>query len=124
MGQVKAKELLLFAPCALRLARKDSRYTLGQHDLLQPFRSRYHVIRAMNVLNPSYFSDEEFSRVLKYIYEGLLSNGLFITGSNHEAGSPVNGGLYKKTSEGFERIWQSGNGSPMKGEIAQFNLIA
>jgi hypothetical protein len=124
LGKVKARELLLFTPAAVNLSRKDPRYTLGQHDLLQPFKDQSHVIRAMNILNPSYFSNEEFSRVLKNIHKGLADGGLLITGSNEGAGSPVNGGLYMKRNKAFEKLWQSGEGSPMENQIVQFKLTA
>ncbi len=120
-GELKAKELMLFAPSALNRARTDQRFILGTHNLLQPFNRQYHIIRAMNVLNISYFTKNEFFQVLRNIHSGLLNDGLFITGSNQDAGSLVNGGVYKKTANGFEQIWQSGTGSPIANYISQFD---
>ncbi len=113
-GKVKAKELTLFAPKVLITAKNDSRLSLTQHDLLQPFKEQVDVIRAMNVLNVSYFSEKEFSTVLKNIHDGLKENGLLITGSNQESGTIVHGGIYKKTKDGFQTVQQSGEGSSIE----------
>ncbi|MGD0466146.1 MAG: hypothetical protein ABSA84_05570 [Gammaproteobacteria bacterium] len=120
LEQIKAKELLLFAPTALNLARQDQRFQLSKHDVLLPFQDHSNVIRAMNVLNPSYFTGEEFNYVLKHIHSGLIEDGLLITGSNQEAGSLVHGGIYRKTTNRFEKLWQSGDGSSIEHQILQF----
>ena len=121
LKKIPAKELLLFAPRVLNASRNDVRFKLLQHNLLEPFDKSAHVIRAMNVLNTSYFSEEEFLKVLKHIYEGLEDGGIFITGSNQGAGSIVNGGVYKKDDKGFEKVWESGEGSPVDQLIVNFN---
>jgi len=121
LKKIPAKELLLFAPRVLNASRNDVRFKLLQHNLLEPFDKSAHVIRAMNVLNTSYFSEDEFLKVLKHIYEGLEDGGIFITGSNQEAGSIVNGGVYKKDDKGFEKVWESGEGSPVDQLIVNFN---
>ena len=120
-GNLKTKELLLFAPRALDKMKQDKRFILEQHSLLNPFQKQYDVIRAMNVLNPGYFSEEEFFKVLRHIYDGLLDDGLFITGSNQEGGSVVNGGIYQKTHCGFKHIWRSGQGSAIENYMLAIN---
>lgn len=122
LGVVKARELLLFAPNAINLAKQDQRFNLLQHDLMQPFNNCSHIIRAMNILNISYFSESEFNKILNNIYAGLVEQGLLIVGSNQEAGSIVHGGVYKKTNNNFEKIWQSGNGAAIDDLILQFKL--
>jgi hypothetical protein len=121
-GLIKAKELLLFSPKVLKKSQKDHRFRLGKHDLLHPFKERVDVVRAMNVLNPSYFSDVEFSQVIYNIYEGLNQNGLLITGSNQEAGTIVNGGIYQKKEKGFKKIFNSGEGSPIEAPLLDFKF--
>lgn len=113
-GKINAKELMLFAPQVLKAAKSDSRFIATQHDLLQAFKEQVHAIRAMNVLNPSYFSEKEFSKILKHIHDGLKEDGILITGSNEEAGTIVHGGIYKKTRNSFQKIEHSGEGSPIE----------
>ena len=112
---------MLFAPKVLNTAKTDPRFQLRQHDLLTPFSKPVHVIRAMNVLNPSYFSEDEFFKILKHIHEGLNSKGVLITGSNQEADTTVDGGIYKKNKDGFDLVEKSGEGSPINNLILKFN---
>lgn len=119
-GDISAKEILLFSPSVLRLAKKDSRFSLRQQDILKPFDQESHGIRAMNILNLSYFSQDEFCIILKNIYNGLKDQGLFITGSNQDAHTPVHGGLYQKHGKGFKKLFQSEQGSPIDSLILGF----
>lgn len=104
----------------MQKAQTDKRFRLGQHDLLQPFKEQACIIRAMNVLNPSYFSETEFAQVIRNLYEGLRENGLLITGSNQEAGTIVNGGIYQKNGNGFSKILNSGEGAPIESLLLNF----
>lgn len=121
-GDLAGRELLLFSPRALALAESDRRFHLGQHDLLKPFVCPCHVVRAMNVLNLSYFNEPDRCRVVGNIHAGLLDRGFLIAGSNQEAGSRVHGGIYRRTPAGFERTWLSGNGCPLDKEIMTFRV--
>ena len=119
-GLVHAKALRLFAPKVLKMAQTDKRFKLGQHDLLHPFQEPVCIIRVMNVLNHSYFSDGEFAQVIRNLYEGLREKGLLITGSNQDAGTIVNGGIYQKSENGFSKIFNSGKGSPIEPLLFSF----
>ncbi len=74
----------------------------------------------MNVLNQSYFSNEDFPKIIQHIYDGLKDNGLFITGSNQEANSTVDGAVYKKNKNGFSLVWTSGKGSQIQDHLVEF----
>jgi len=119
-GIIKAKELLIFSPKVLHLASKDDRFHLGQHDLFKPFEKPVQIIRAMNILNSSYFSEQEFLIIINHLYQGIEDGGVLITGSNQEADSLVQGGLYQKRGHIFEKLFQSGNGSPVDALILDF----
>lgn len=120
LGNIQARELLLFSPTVLNLAKQDQRFNLSQHNLLLPFNEQSNIIRVMNLLNPCYFKESEFNCVLKNIYSGLLENGLFIIGSNQEAGTLVHGGIYQKRNNHFKKLWRSGNGSAINQKILNY----
>ena len=120
-GKIKARDIFLFAPAAMNLAKNDVKFKLYQHDMLNKFEMQSDIIRAMNVLNLSYFTKEEFRLIIKNLHAALKIDGLFITGSNQDAGSLVDGGVYQRTENGFKKIWQSGAGSPID-EILTSNL--
>ena len=58
----------------------------------------------MNILHYGYFDAPTITRILDNIHRALDQNGLLIEGSNEDAGSPVSGGIYRKTESGFDLI--------------------
>ncbi len=119
-GLISARELILFAPKVIQKSQEEDQFCIGQHDLLKPFENSANIIRAMNVLNPSYFSEIEFDSVIQNLYQGLEEEGILITGSNQEANSLVHGGLYQKSAGKFKKIFHSGEGSPIEPLILRF----
>jgi len=101
----------------LELARSEARFHYGRHDLFFPLDRPVDVIRAMNILNPSYFSSDDLNRILSAFCQSLNPGGLLVTGSNWEAGSEVEGGVYRSTSTGFEVVFETGGGSRVRDLI-------
>lgn len=108
---IKPREIFLFGKAALSLSGDDNRFTLLAQSILEPFTRQSHVIRTMNILNPTYFTQKEFAKIVSNIFDGLYDNGLLILGSNQNPGSIVHGGIYQKIGNKYKKIWQSGNGS-------------
>ncbi len=121
-GKLSAHRIVLFAPEALELAAQDPRFQLARHDLLAPLATpgQIDLVRAMNVLNPSYFGPDDIPRVLSNLHAALGANGWLITGSNDDAGSGVHGGIYQRTLAGFDAVWESGDGSPLRSQLLDF----
>jgi len=105
---------LLTLDC-LRLLASDPRFTFERHNILEPARDRFNLVRAMNVLNRSYFSDADLRLASAHVHESLVPGGLLVTGSNEDAGSPVDGAIYERTATGFRQLWVSGAGSQIDG---------
>lgn len=116
----QAHKVQLFCKPALDLQNHDPRFVLGRYNLLEIPQKKYHIFRAMNVLNVSYFSDAQMQTVIGNIFASLEDGGLFITGSNQDAGSVVNGGIYRKETKKFSLISSSGQGSPIQDKIQAF----
>lgn len=108
-GTIQPSSLSLFCPEATELARRDNRFRLLDHDLLEsaPFPVPVDVVRAMNVLNASYFSERELAQIAARIFHSLVDGGLLIVGSNEEAGSQVRGAIYRKAKVGFVELRRS-----------------
>lgn len=113
-----SEKLLLLCPECKNLL-KDKRFTFKSLDILSGPIGTHHVIRAMNILNTSYFEPEILVRAVKNIFDSLEEGGLLITGSNVESGSLVNGGVYRKQNGTFKTLFESGSGSPVKNILMQ-----
>lgn len=124
-GRIHTQKISLFCPRAIKLAQKTPLFHLLKHDLMKSFEQKANVnmIRAMNILNPSYFTQKECEKVLTNIFLGLCENGFFVTGSNQGSNSVVSGGVYKKQNNRFKLIWDSGEGSPMHEIISKFYFV-
>jgi hypothetical protein len=115
------RKIDIFSPRARHLASKDQRFRLGQHDLLAPMGDTFHCVRAMNVLNDSYFSAEQMRKILLNVHNSLKNNGLFITGSNQDPGSPVSGAVFSKNDSNFELVWMTAEAPQVLKHINLFN---
>ena len=75
----------------------------------------------MNVLNLVYFSEANLKKAILNIISSLNEGGLLVTGSNLEAGSVVNGGIYKKSVLRLEKLATAGSGSQVDDLIQSLN---
>jgi hypothetical protein len=111
-GQIIPTKLLLFSPRALALAHRDQRFQLGKQNILEPSRLKQPatILRAMNLLNPTHFTEAQIQTALQNIRSSLMEGGLFVVGSNQEEGTGVDGAIYQKKGDQFGLIWKCGNG--------------
>ncbi|HUC60463.1 MAG TPA: hypothetical protein VMF53_00755 [Alphaproteobacteria bacterium] len=120
--RIEAETLTLASPRASALAARDARFHLIAHDLRDPspLPRPADLVRAMNVLNESYFDRAALASVVGRLFEGLGAGGLLATGSNDGASSPVKGGIYRKGRRGFEVLWRSAEAHYAHDSIAGF----
>jgi hypothetical protein len=116
-GLEAAERVDLVCPECRELTRATPRFRLDRHDLFHPAGDDLDVVRAMNILNPSYFSEAETGRILDAFRASLAPGGLLVTGSNQDAGSLVEGGVYRSTPAGFEAVFELGGGSRVRSLI-------
>jgi hypothetical protein len=110
---------LLCQECRLLSAGKTN-FHFEQYDVMSGPKGRFDVIRAMNVLNTGYFTEERLRLALTNIALSLNEGGLFVTGSNTAQGTMVDGGIYKMKSGRMEKIMSSGAGSQIDALITSY----
>ncbi|HKW47814.1 MAG TPA: hypothetical protein VJN70_10225 [Gemmatimonadaceae bacterium] len=112
---IVCRETLLISP---RLSRRTS-LTILDDDLLArgSFENRFHVIRAANVLNRTYFNDETLSEMITNLRSRLRRSGLLIVCRTHDDG--VNHGtVFRLTNtRDFEIVRRIGNGSEIESLV-------
>lgn len=112
----------LVCPEAKRLASQTPRFHLEQRSALaKPVRT-YTTVRALNLLNRSYFSDVTIAQAVQNTLASLSDRGAFLVGSNGDSGSVVNGAVYLKQQDRFRQILSSGNGSEIENIILAARL--
>lgn len=115
--RLHVESIELLHPDCRQLADSTEPFRVERVDIMQPIKGRYDLVRAMNVLNPGYFTTADIDRALGNIHTSLVIGGLFATGSNQDSQSPVNGAIYRKTARGFQRLLTSGSCSPVETRI-------
>lgn len=114
LENTKEEKINIFSHRAERLQREEPSFSLGAYDLANKMPAKYDIIRAMNVINKSYFTENEAAIIINNLKEGLKDPGILLVGSNKNAGSPVDGNIFLKKKGRINILSQSGNGAPYK----------
>lgn len=118
VSKVSIKQIPLFCTDALKLAEENKNFSLKQENILDiQSKYKYQIIRAMNVLNKSYFSMEQINKIIKNFFEHLEDNGILIVGSNQNAGSLVNGSIFQKKEDHLIKLEDSGQGFSLSNKL-------
>jgi hypothetical protein len=113
----------LLYPDFTGLLEQNQGFSVRNYNLLDPVDGKFNAIRVMNILHFGYFSEKILNEILLNLYNGLELNGLLIEGSNENAGSPVEGAIYKKTLEGFILITEPEKESRIRDYVISFKPV-
>jgi hypothetical protein len=119
--KLECRELSLICCEARALLASRNNFHLHEYDLFDQAPRRYGLVRAMNIFNLSYFPPDTIKRALSNVFDSLDEGGLFVVGSNGDAGSTVNGGIYQKRGDSFSSLYSSGNGAAIDELVQQTN---
>src|ERR1035437_21537 len=117
------EKIELIHPDYQTLLTKSKDFHIRKHDLFDVIPEKYSVIRSMNILHTGYFDRDHLSSILNNIYNGLEMNGLLIEGSNENAGSPVDGAIYRKYEKGFNILSEPEKPSRISELVLSFRDI-
>lgn len=105
---------------------KSDRVAFTTHSVLDSnpnWHSKFNVVRASNILNRSYFSDEQLQIAIGNLVDCLMPDGILVVSRNHEEcnGAPDNGSVWRKTGHRtLLRIDDNRDGSYLKNHIDQW----
>jgi hypothetical protein len=111
--------ILLLCSEARKYLDSCANFHIKNYDIFTPPADRYHVVRAMNVLNPSYFSPAQLTHAIANLREALHEGGVLVLGSNGEAGSTVHGGAYQRRDNQLVEIWSCGGGPSISSMLSR-----
>lgn len=113
------EHILLLCSEARKYLDSCANFHIKNYDIFTPPAHRYHVVRAMNVLNPSYFSPAQLTHAIANLREALHEGGVLVLGSNGEAGSTVHGGAYQRRDDQLVEIWSCGGGPSISSMVSR-----
>jgi hypothetical protein len=114
-------EIRLLCREAREHLERNGNFHVETYDMLARSPRNYTVVRAMNIFNLSYFSDDVIARAVRNLLVSLDDGGVFVTGSNQDAGSTVNGTIYRKYRGGLVPMYVSGEGSQIDHIVTRAN---
>lgn len=108
---IDAREIIVAHPDFRNRLARDSRIRLEAWNLLEPWLGPpMHLVRAMNVVNPNYFSKSEQLRIFGHLLLALAEGGLLAVGANDDAGSMVDGTIWRRENGKLIELARSGGG--------------
>ena len=108
---LEARELVFACKAFRELLAEDSRMEFKAWDIATPWTGeRVHCVRAMNILNPSYFSGRQLRSIVENLTASLIDGGLLAIGSNNGPGSQVDGAIYRIDGSRLLELKSSGAG--------------
>jgi hypothetical protein len=110
----KKEKIALISEDVRLMEKLKNNFHFVEYDIFKKSFGKFEIIRAMNILNPSYFSRIEIKKIADNILSSLEENGLFITGSNQNAGSEVRGEIFIKKNRRFNSVLKIGNGATFR----------
>jgi chemotaxis methyl-accepting protein methylase len=89
----------------------DLRLTFTSWNILDPWPGTpANLVRAMNILNPSYFTFDQQVQAFQNLFNAMQEGGLLAAGSNEGANSVVDGTLYRRKGANLVVLETSGKG--------------
>jgi chemotaxis methyl-accepting protein methylase len=112
--------IVLINRCFQKLMDKSNKIKVFNYNILESTLMKVDIIRAMNILHYGYLNKDQLNKALLNIHQSLDSDGLFIEGSNEDAGSEVEGAIFKKTNDSFELLSAAKNPSRILNQVLKF----
>ncbi len=123
-GSSVAHRLSLWHPTCKTEARNTARFTLGHHDLFVPSGRRWHLIRAMNVLNPHYFPADRITAAVRTLAADLEEGGLLVIGrSVEEEGGTNRASAFLKQGPRLRPAWDFGAGAEVRDLVLEVGCV-
>lgn len=118
----RVRRLQLVHPHVARALREQERFTFGRHDVFEPSETRYHVVRALNILNPGYFPPEQILVALRAIAAGMEIGGLLLVGRTAEEDGRTRATAFVRGESRFDPIWDHRDGAENRDLVAGAEL--
>jgi hypothetical protein len=112
-GGYPVREISCVHPEAVAFSRREPRFQIVRMSVFERTGS-CHVIRTMNILNRSYFSDEQLRGATAAIFASLLPGGLWILGRTLEEDFTNHVSFLRRGAERFELLERIGGGSEIE----------
>lgn len=100
------------------LTMRSEHFRIKRHSVFSPLAQPVHVIRTMNVLNRSYFSDLQLLSAADAVRPSLIPGGLWIVGRTVQDNPPRHEvSVIQNSRDGWKTLFRIGKGSEIESNI-------
>jgi len=100
------------------LNQRNEQFTVKQHSVFSRLAQPVHVIRTMNILNHSYFSQSRLQSAADTVRHSLVPDGIWVVGRTVKDKPPEHEvSVLQNGSDGWKPILRIGNGSEIESTI-------
>ncbi|MFZ1704670.1 MAG: hypothetical protein WAT79_10015 [Saprospiraceae bacterium] len=132
LSEKKAKEMfnyqlptiLLLHSKVIKASENNNLFQFIDHDLFNDASPlKYDIIRAVNILNPIYFTENQINKALRLTHSSLQEDGIFLVGRTHIEDGKNHASFYRKSNAGFVLIEHHNAGSEIGKLIENVNIL-
>ncbi len=105
-------------PRAASLAARDARFRVRTRSVFEVTPEACDVLRTMNILNRSYFTEAELTSAAKAVFDSVRVGGLWIVGRTWEEDNSNHASFFLRREDAWQVLGRIGDGS----EIEQLAL--
>lgn len=118
-NSIKVKFLKLVQPSLIELADNSNKVFIDEYNVFEPWKKeKPTIIKLANVLNRSYFSEEQINKAITQLYSNLGFGGVLVVIDNRET---EKSSFYRKTESSFQLIHAINEGSEINNLILSFD---
>jgi hypothetical protein len=108
-GEFQVSRIPLVCRECLDLMEREPRFHYERHDVREPCRRRFHLIRAMNVVNHLSVADQR--RALRALHQSLDEGGLLALGRSQDPSGETLGSIFERRGGSLGRLRELHGGS-------------
>ncbi len=111
---VRVRTIPYVHPCALQLGRERPQFQFRQRSVFDRTPAACDALRTMNILNRSYFSEEQLRDGVRAAFESLRMGGIWIVGRTLLKDLTNDAAILRRTEKGWELLERIGKGSEIE----------
>jgi hypothetical protein len=117
---VRVRTIPYVHPYVLQFGRQHPQFQFRERSVFDRTPAACDALRTMNILNRSYFSEEQLRDGVRAVFESLRPGGIWIVGRTLEEDFSNHAAFLRRTENGWELLERIGQGS----EIEELALAA
>jgi hypothetical protein len=121
--EARVERVRLVHPEVKAAAARTGAFSFGRHDLFSRAPRSYHVVRALNILNPGYFTPDRLRAGVEACASSLVEGGILVVGRTiDEEDSRTRASAFVRDRGRLSHAWDLNEGSEIRALVEQARM--